>query len=532
MNAEELNKLENAAAAGDMNAYYLLGVAYDQGDGVERDAARAAQYFQSAVNMGHVDAMNNLGVMTLKGDGVPKNAPIAVRLLGAAADGGNAQALYNLGVIYHNGIGVPKDPKQARTCMTLAMKAGHPQAEQELAEMTAAEKISGTPNVISKQSPPSAVAEEEQPVLPREKMDMKNIAVALILVLFLIFLFAGTAGPILAGKWNGRHDGAIMGQVNTAANLRKELQFEDAKKILDDLAEKYPKFESKWSAEEGRLNEWIKLDARKTELEKTISSSGTVGQALELLSIYRTLQLRSLAQSLLKNMSGTPGLPQETLRAVAKECALNGLVQLQIDTLNRCVQTYPWDMIALSELSSAVGFPLSAGQKEVLEFQRDAEGGDTIGQYNYGWAIYTGHVVATNQKAAVKWFRLAASSGYAPAQNYMGVIFKNGEGLPVNLPEAKKWFKLAADQGDAYGQANTADLLTDENIANSDVLALDFAQKSASQGNAFAQYLLGWMYETGRGTPANKSEAARFYKQSASQGNEAARKSLSNLGYN
>ena len=49
---------------------------------------------------------------------------------------------------------------------------------------------------------------------------------------------------------------------------------------------------------------------------------------------------------------------------------------------------------------------------------------------------------------AVKWFRLAAEQGYAPAQFNLGASYNNGEGVAENKDEAIKWFRLAAEQGD------------------------------------------------------------------------------------
>ena len=54
----------------------------------------------------------------------------------------------------------------------------------------------------------------------------------------------------------------------------------------------------------------------------------------------------------------------------------------------------------------------------------------------------------------VKWFRLAAEQGDAPAQHNLGVSYLNGEGVLQDDREAVKWFRLAAEQGDAQAQHN------------------------------------------------------------------------------
>ena len=54
---------------------------------------------------------------------------------------------------------------------------------------------------------------------------------------------------------------------------------------------------------------------------------------------------------------------------------------------------------------------------------------------------------------AVKWWRLAAEQGNAPAQFVLGSMYHIGEGVPKDDAEAVKWFRLAAEQGDAAAQS-------------------------------------------------------------------------------
>jgi len=44
-------------------------------------------------------------------------------------------------------------------------------------------------------------------------------------------------------------------------------------------------------------------------------------------------------------------------------------------------------------------------------------------------------------------FRLSAEQGYAPAQSYLGVMYKDGKGVPQEYKEAVKWYRLSAEQG-------------------------------------------------------------------------------------
>ena len=51
----------------------------------------------------------------------------------------------------------------------------------------------------------------------------------------------------------------------------------------------------------------------------------------------------------------------------------------------------------------------------------------------------------------------------------------------------------------------------------------------AEQGNADAQYNLGWMYTNGKGVPKNYKTAVKWYKLAAEQGNASAQYNLGGM---
>ena len=61
--------------------------------------------------------------------------------------------------------------------------------------------------------------------------------------------------------------------------------------------------------------------------------------------------------------------------------------------------------------------------------------------------------------------------------------------------------------------------------------AIKWYRKSAEQGNEFAQERMGYCYENGYGVKKDKQEAVKWYRKAANQGNESAKKSLKRLGY-
>jgi uncharacterized protein len=68
--------------------------------------------------------------------------------------------------------------------------------------------------------------------------------------------------------------------------------------------------------------------------------------------------------------------------------------------------------------------------------------------------------VPQDYQEAVKWYRLAAAQGYAPAENSLGVAYEKGQGVPQDYHQAVKWYRLAAAQGNELAQVNLGVMYT------------------------------------------------------------------------
>ncbi len=78
------------AEAGQARAQFAVGLAYDRGQGVERDAATAARWYRRAAAQELADAEYNLALLYLDGRGVKQDLEETVRLFRAAAERGAA----------------------------------------------------------------------------------------------------------------------------------------------------------------------------------------------------------------------------------------------------------------------------------------------------------------------------------------------------------------------------------------------------------------------------------------------------------
>ncbi|MBL4787453.1 MAG: caspase family protein [Cohaesibacteraceae bacterium] len=122
------------------------------------------------------------------------------------------------------------------------------------------------------------------------------------------------------------------------------------------------------------------------------------------------------------------------------------------------------------------------------------------------------HDKAGDLRRANRYYRSAANSGYAAAQNAMGSAFDRGRGVAPNLTWAFSWYRKAAEQGHAIAAFKMGNALAiGRGIAEDQQEAVFWYRKSANEGYSDAQYRLALMLEYGTGTDTNPAEAAEWY---------------------
>ena len=160
-----LELLRPEAARGDATALNILGAAYFQGKGVEKDEGLAqdfwekaaaggepkamynlgrllrdkddprgaARLFAEAVDLDYMPAYTELGFLLLEDDLAGVNYPLAFDLFQQAAAAGDAVALNNLGAMYENGYGTAPDPSAAMALYHMAAREGEARGAFNLA---------------------------------------------------------------------------------------------------------------------------------------------------------------------------------------------------------------------------------------------------------------------------------------------------------------------------------------------------------------------------------------------------------------
>lgn len=136
--ATALELFRPLAEHGEPVAAYNLGVMYDGGQGVEKDASEALRWYRKAADLGYADAQYNLGCIYEHGEnGVPQNYAEAMKWYLRAAKQGDVQSQVNLGAMYYSGRGTVQDYRIAATWFQKAANKGDAKAEMDVGIMYA-----------------------------------------------------------------------------------------------------------------------------------------------------------------------------------------------------------------------------------------------------------------------------------------------------------------------------------------------------------------------------------------------------------
>lgn len=124
------NNVKLKAAGGDVKSQYSLGVLYQRGLGVTRDARAAMRWYGRAALQGYARAQHALGRMYGDGDGVRTDYIKAAEYYTRAGGlGGLADAQFELGRLHFHGRGVPHDYSAAVKWLSKAAGQGHAPAQ-------------------------------------------------------------------------------------------------------------------------------------------------------------------------------------------------------------------------------------------------------------------------------------------------------------------------------------------------------------------------------------------------------------------
>ncbi|MCG3770145.1 MAG: Secretory immunoglobulin A-binding protein EsiB [Nitrosomonadaceae bacterium] len=119
----------------------------------------------------------------------------------------------------------------------------------------------------------------------------------------------------------------------------------------------------------------------------------------------------------------------------------------------------------------------------------------------------------------MKWYRLAAAQGHAPAQANLGSMYGLGHGVIQDYAEAARWYKLAAAQGNAAAQNNLGSMYENgQGVVQDYSEAVKWYRLAAAYELSAAQNNLGRMYAIGQGVPIDYVRAHMWFNLAAVKG--------------
>ena len=145
-------------------------------------------------------------------------------------------------------------------------------------------------------------------------------------------------------------------------------------------------------------------------------------------------------------------------------------------------------------------------------------------------SYFKGQGVAKNVDAAVQLYRVAAESGHAEAQLFLGLCLQGGKGVPAEPAEAFSWLQRAALGGlpQAATQVGYA-LEHGLGVAMDKAAAVGYYSKGAEAGDAGAMFNLAGCYLEGRGVEVDSECGLAWLKKARDAGDPDADRLIQQL---
>ena len=106
-------------------------------------------------------------------------------------------------------------------------------------------------------------------------------------------------------------------------------------------------------------------------------------------------------------------------------------------------------------------------------------------------------------------------------------MFVTGDGVQKDSTEAVKWFRKSAEQGNAGAQFKVGwSYFEGIGVQKDSAEAAKWFRKSAEQGNAIPQFFIGAMYANGDGVLKDIVQAHAWMNNASANGNRDAKKNL------
>lgn len=175
------------------------------------------------------------------------------------------------------------------------------------------------------------------------------------------------------------------------------------------------------------------------------------------------------------------------------------------------------DVVAKAE---AVPGEVTKERIALRELAARAAEGDAKAIYNLATLHDTGFdSIPVDSAVSTALYRLAAEKGYAPAMNYLGFRYFNGDYVRQDIDSALYWLAKAAGAGDVRAASNLGYLLSHDSAVTRDYpQAVYWLTKAADAQLPVAQSLLADLLRQGLGAPKDTAKAELLYTTAIEHG--------------
>ena len=514
-------------------ATFKLAVMYYLGKGCEINAEKALDCFYTSAELGNVDAQYMLGKIYEEGNIVAIDYTESYKWYHRAADGKKMEAEYALGYFYEHGKGISVNFEKASKWYSLSSEQGYSLAKFNLGRLY--EKGIGIKQDINK-----AIS-----LYLESDIDSARLQLG--------FLYENGLGvPKDTATATSLYESG-MADINYFKNIASEDGNPIAKNVIGDsfFADANYSEALMWYLKSANLGyeramfnvgyiyengKGVKEDYNEAVLWYRKAAEKGLGDAQDAIGYMYEYGL---------------GLPIDYNRAAkwykksAKQSNTNSLLGLsRLYVKGRGVPQN------LHEAARWYSKALESLDDNSITVELDMEGLRTNAELLFwiGESYYYGDGINKNYPKAFHWYKKASDLGYSDAQFSLGIMLENGEGVEEDYKEAVKYYYLSAKQH------NSNALEAINNLGDQEVIdalyylgelffygkgvrqdyseAIKWYKKAADLGHLEAICKLGEIYEKGKGVQQNFSKAAAYYRKAVELGNGVALKKLQELADN
>lgn len=134
--SEEINSIQQQAAAGDREAQFQLAECYRTGKELEQDWELAYQWYKKSAEQDYTPAMHALSLCLIDGYGTEKNPQEGIKILTTCAERGYIKSIHSIIAVYMKGDGeIEKNPDIAKKWIQIGAELGDAKCTGTLGEM-------------------------------------------------------------------------------------------------------------------------------------------------------------------------------------------------------------------------------------------------------------------------------------------------------------------------------------------------------------------------------------------------------------